>query len=317
MPQSTAYQLSLLQICSLLAVSVFTLGCENKFDVPPPADAPARTSTVDKAVSDSAKYGNAIISAKPVAQPIGPASDNSLSLHEYLDAGVPSPDREWQSQDLMTFLRSLRNLDREIASVLPRHNSEQSGLLFARLTSDENLNFHRNKSLPLQTRFVDALQYGEAFNQLFKHYMNAFSNKTVSDRDVVEMMGMTMQIQVVMSELVDEFVPTLNKRDPTYFTRMEGIDGMKKSWAAVYAGSLRTLTEHHVYRMSELKRFSRYVERTMPGIYPQLTDLSQREILLKLQKFETDAKMSELRPEISRLIETAESLRKRKRDTED
>ena len=99
-------------------------------------------------------------------------------------------------------------------------------------------------------------------------------------------------------------MPTLDKNDPKYPVRMDGVKLMKNGLATVIAGSLQVLTEPH--ETVELKALMATMETTFPGILPALTPSSRKETLIRLRSFQKDPKMQHLQPELASLVEVAE-----------
>ncbi len=93
----------------------------------------------------------------------------------------------------------------------------------SRLTSPQNLNLFKNRTLPLDLRFPQALSYFQASNQVLNLYLTGFLKEDVRDSELVELMGAHFRSTVVLLELVDEFVPTIKKDDPNYQVRMQGL----------------------------------------------------------------------------------------------
>ena len=112
---------------------------------------------------------------------------------------------------------------------------------------------------------------------------------------------MQLHTCVVMLQLVDEFIPTLHKDDPTYAVRMQGLEQMKKGLATVVAGCIQSLRERDAYRDSELKRLIGYLVETLPVIYPNLPEGTRQEIPIRLQAIAKDPEMRGLIPELGQL----------------
>jgi hypothetical protein len=104
-----------------------------------------------------------------------------------------------------------------------------------------------------------------------------------------------------MLELADEFLPTINKDDPTYPVRLQGLEQMKRGLAGIVAGSLQTLTERDNYRESELARLVGYLEETLPLIVPRLPPGTRTETLLRLERMIGDPDLKNLQPGLGRL----------------
>jgi hypothetical protein len=228
-------------------------------------------------------------------------SDDSLTSEEYIRLGLPAQDREWSGDDMVTAERLFTSLAQEGYGRLPRYKSQRSGEVFARLTSGQNLEVFRTRSLPFESRLPQALKYIQATNQILKLYLAGFLKKQVRDSELVELLGEQFRASAVMLELVDEFVPTLNKDDPSYSARMQGLEQMKAGLASVVTGGLQTLTESDSYRSGELVRLVGYMQETFPFIVPRLPPGSRAETMMRLDKMQDDPALKELQPGLAEL----------------
>ncbi len=184
---------------------------------------------------------------------------------------------------------------------LPRYKSKRSGEMFARLTSPQNLELFKNRSLPLNARFPQALQYYQASNQVSKLYAFGYLKKEVRDSELVELMGALFRTTVVLLELVDEYLPTIKKDDPKYQARMQGLEQMKRGLASIVTGGLQTLRERTHYRRSELVRLVDYMDETFPLLIPRLPAKTRTETLLRLEKMQEDPTLKDLQPGLRQL----------------
>ena len=228
-------------------------------------------------------------------------ADESLTSEEYLRLGLPAQDREWSGNDMGKAEKILASLAQKGYRQLPRYKSERSGEIFARLTSPQNLNLFKNRTLPLDLRFPQALSYFQASNQVLNLYLTGFLKEDVRDSELVELMGAHFRSTVVLLELVDEFVPTIKKDDPNYQIRMQGLHKMKRGLASIVAGGLQTLTERESYRVNELVRLVGHMQETFPLIVPRLPPGSRTETLLRLEKMQEDPALKDLQPGLREL----------------
>jgi hypothetical protein len=275
------------------AYVLLTVGC---------ADRPAPPATTDRA---RLAPSHSTINNAPQSN-LRPPTDKSLTLDEYIEAGVPAHDRSWSGDDMTRAANVLVAIAQKNASQLPRYGSQQSGEAFARLTADDNLDLYRNRSLPLEQRLPDALSYMQSSNQISKLYLAAFHQHAVGDCELVEFAGAQLRVSVVMITLVNEFLPTLDKNDPTYPIRMDGLKQMKHGMATLVVGSLQILTESHAYRTLELKRLVGYMRNTFADILPALPEGSRSESVIRMRSFLKDPKMQQLKPELETLVIIAE-----------
>lgn len=239
-------------ILSLLLVGCAVGGCGQPAN---PVVQPAPMASSDWPIADD----------KPAT--VESPADESLTSDEYLRLGMPADDRDWSSIDMVQVQKVLADLPGGHAN-LPRYQSERSGAMFARLTSSHNLDLFRNRSLPLQGRMPPALEFGDASNQVLKLYLAAFLAGKVRDSEMIELLGAHLRTSVMNVELVTELLSTLDKDDPTYTVRMQGVEQMKRGLAGIVMGALQTFDEQESYRQSELTRLADYVRDTFPTLVP-------------------------------------------------
>jgi hypothetical protein len=165
--------------------------------------------------------------AQPTARDRGlgtPPSDRSLDMDSYIAMGIPAPDRVWNSEDMARVADVLTKLAAKDAGRLPRFKSQRSGRLYDRITSSEDLAQFRDRSLPIDVRLPRVMDYLNAANSLLKLYYSHFVKHDVGDDDMVGLFAIVLQTTAVACPLLGEFVPTLDKNDPSYATRMQGLE---------------------------------------------------------------------------------------------
>lgn len=242
----------------------------------------------------------------PPQSNLQPPVDQSLSHERLIELGMPAHDRNWSGADMATAANIIAKIVQKDATQLPRYQSQNSGQTFERITADDNLDLYRNRSLPLEQRLNDALNYTQATNQIYKLYLAAYNQRAVGDSDLIELAGSQLRETAILIELINEFRPTLDKNDPTYSVRMDGLKIMRKGMASIVTSNLQTLTESQFYRTSELKRLIGYMQSTFPDILPELPPGSQTEFLIRLRSYSNDPKMQHLKPELNQLVATVE-----------
>src|SRR5688500_15643215 len=132
---------------------------------------------------DAAAPTQTTASARPAAE------DVSLGDDEYVSMGIPSYDREWTGTDMSAAAPKRQELEASDAGKLPRYQSPRSGRMFARLVAQSNLKFFQARSLPLESRLPQALEYGESSSVILKTYLAAFLAGKVSGDDLIELLG--------------------------------------------------------------------------------------------------------------------------------
>jgi hypothetical protein len=229
--------------------------------------------------------------------PQGRGQDHSPAPADYMQRGLPAIDRPWSAPDYQAALRIFAALPIE---QLPRTSSAQSAAVINRLTDPANLGVLMNRSLPLNVRFPGAMDLVDAANAITKIYLAAASKDTALVEDLVRLLGFMLQAATTEAALIDEFLPTLNKSDPTYPTRMAGLAQSTMGFAQTVQGTLLTLRDPRGYSRTSRVRLAKIVVSVWPRMVSHLPPLSAREFLGMLQKLAD----SDADPEIRRVLKT-------------
>ena len=232
--------------------------------------------------------------------------DKSLTPTEYVRLGLPSHDRDWVGNDMKIAADALAAIAKKDRTQLPRSESKTSGKVFARIISNDNLEMFKNKSVPVQQRLGSCVTHMDANRLILTTYLDAFQNRAVSDRDMLDVLESTLRVSAVIMDIADEFLPLLDENDPSYPARMKGLDQMKRGLSTVASGAIVTLTESNSYRPKELKRFAGKLKDTLPRLFKILTKDTHEEFSLRLQGFAQDDSMKVMRPELEELIQKLE-----------
>ena len=227
--------------------------------------------------------------------------DGSLTTEEYVGFGLPAVDRDWSGDDLTRAESVLSGLSKRGYQILPKYQSDRSGAVFARMTSVQNLTLLRNKSQSVDARFPQAIEYYDAGGRICKLYLAAYLKQGVKENELIELMGMQLRLAVVMLELVDEFLPTLKQNDPTYQSRLQGLEQMKQGLASVVAGSLQTLRGRGKTSQSEIARLVGYMQETFPRVVPRLPLDARVETLVEVTRLRDDPAMQDVLPQLQEL----------------
>ena len=217
------------------------------------------------------------------AQPV--TRDRTLTPDEYMDIGLPAVDRPWAPQDYRSAMNVILALD---DNEIPRSGS-RSAAVVDRMANPENLGLLLNRSLPLDQRVLASLEIMESTNAIVKFYYAAQSANPALADDTMTLLGFLLQGTSAQLRLIDEFVPTLDSTDPTYETRMAGLDGMKAGLAQIVQGVLVSLGEDHVYSEAARAALAARVAETYPAMQPMLPPLARVEFDRLLKQMAEDA----------------------------
>jgi hypothetical protein len=222
---------------------------------------------------------------------------------------MPAYDRDWSGEDMVSASNVLTSIANEDPRQLPRYRSERSGEVFARIISPENLSIFQNGTLPLQTRLSLVSRHIAGLSQISKLYLKGLVERATDGREGVELLGAVLRSAAVMVATVDEFLPTLDRNDPSYKTRMAGFEKMKKGMAEVVAGALQTLTERETYRTEDLIRAASLMKETFPQILAKVPPGSRLETLVRLENMAKDSDLKDLEPAIRELLDVVKGIK--------
>lgn len=227
--------------------------------------------------------------------------DKSLTANEYIALGMPAHDREWAARDMAAAVSTLKVLASQSPEQLPRFGSAKSGAVFARIVTADNLKFCQSRSLPLEARFPQALEYSISQNEILKIYLSARVADKVTGNEIVELMGAQLRGVQVQLRLLDEYLPTLSREDPKYAVRMAGHVQMRQGFATMVSSVIVMLTETNVYDAAMRSRLLEHSRATFPDIVARLAEPSQQEILKRLDELAADTDVQELQAGIGSL----------------
>lgn len=231
--------------------------------------------------------------------------DKSLSIAEYREAGLPAPDAPWTAHDMDKAVSALTAIAQKDPSQLPRYQSPRSGEVFARLAADENLTIYRDRSLAIEERLPDALTYLQAGNEVFALFLGAFDKDSVGDNEVVDLADAQFRATVVITALVKELLPALDKNDPTYVERLKGLKTMKSGLATMVEGVLEMLVDSDLGPSARTRMLGQ-LQQTLPSIIPELRAADQLETLRLLRALLKDPDMQNLKPQMQELLRRVE-----------
>lgn len=237
----------------------------------------------------------------PAPAPITVPADVSMTAAEYLDLGIPAADREWTGDE---WTRAAKGLAEAAAKgKLPRFESPKSGALFARMTSLENLGLAESTSLPVAMRLQNASATLQSMNAALKLYVNAANERKVGGRELAELMAFQLAAIDTMLDLMEAYFSTVPKDDPAYEVKAKGIAQTRGGAATVVGGAITSVNEQSVYLPADRLVFIKALQRSLPGIFPHLTEDTRREIVLRLKALSEDSGLGGLQPEARSLYE--------------
>jgi hypothetical protein len=264
------------------ATVVAVLGCGGSTATKKPTSAGARSANSTNPTTSPAK--RIII------------PDESLQADEYVKRGMPAHDRPWIGDDLTAASRTLASIAQSGYGRLPRRDSDRSGSVFARMTSPKNLDLLRNKSLPLEMRLSQGTEYQKGMADILQLYGSAVVKNQIPAADALEVLASQFHVAILMFELADEMLSTIEPNDASRTGVVAGLEQMKQGLALIVMGGMSAFNERDVYTSAELMRLIEAMKATFPRLVPRLSSLSKQEALRRLETLLSDPAAEDLHP---------------------
>ena len=260
------------RLCPLVAIATaaFALGCGNER---PEKNTPA-------------------VIAPAAAPPPAVPNDKSLTTAEYVQLGMPTPDRVWTGRDMDQARKVVSKLAGEDASKLPRYESPRSGKVFARITNPDALASFNRPELTVEERLRAVTEYANPLTGVLMVYMLADPGGQTLASEHVELFGISLRAAVLMVPLTEAYLLTIDPNDPTYPTRQIGREGMRQGLAKTINHLLKLQTETRAFTESDRGRFLSYTEETLPALYVYLPDATKTEVPGLLRDMEANPKLA-------------------------
>lgn len=216
------------------------------------------------------------ITAAPVVAP-----DHSLTVKEYVDKGVPSPDKVWSPQDYEAAAKALTDISKSDPTLLPRFNSPQSGALFNHIIDDANLAFITDKSVPVEDRLRKVAAVS-SFVPMLMVYANSSKETQTLDTELVEIGAFILRLELDASVTMNEFI----KAHPELAGNKQVTDGFNMArggFFETFGGYVDIMLDHQNLRPSESLRTAAHLKKIFPAFYPLLSPDNQAIILAHLK----------------------------------
>jgi hypothetical protein len=186
---------------------------------------------------------------------------NETSLADYVNAGLPAASREWQGAD---YLKTVQILKTGKIS-LPSYSDKAGSKFMKRLVSKENLSFHRNRSIPLQSRLGDFVGLQQGANNLMKVYFDGIGKGEPLHTELADLLGFNLHVAALGVDLVNEYLPTIPK-DKNYAERMAGMNQMYSGMLTQFNAAEIALTENNGFSTNDRTGILKVMAETLPTL---------------------------------------------------
>lgn len=204
-------------------------------------------------------------------------SGSGAEENPFIAGGVPASDRDWMGRDYATTFQALQ----AEKVPLPLLKEPAGKRIIERLTNEDNLRFHQNKSLPIDQRMGDALDILKINNSVLKLYMVKQGDGNEFHAETTMCVAFGIRAARVCWELIGEYIPTVPK-DGDYEYRMQGMKKVRAGLMGIFANTEHLFDEKDVYSAQDFTILLQAMKSALPTLKEGLTAEYRQELEKKL-----------------------------------
>ncbi len=213
------------------------------------------------------------------AQIVKSYPDNSLTLANYAEIGIPQPDKIWTVTDYKVAFKYLKELHKEDREGLPRKESSLSGDLFNRMVNIDNFQFMLDQSQPLQERFKSLEYIVNVPNELYMLYVEPSDSVQRNGIEVLSIVFFSMENNLLAFEFVDQIITALPhlKKNDDFMIMYESI---QESIGKSILKNIELIEkDYRTYDHKVLTQFTNMIVDWLPKVKSQINATQKQEIL--------------------------------------
>lgn len=210
--------------------------------------------------------------------------DISWNTNGYMDKGMPPIDRPWVVADYVQAVKVLKDITYMINYVLPRHDGPNSGPVFARFVSEDNLAFLSDESIPGGERLkrlnglISGIRRVQPVYQVWEKRKSHLGPGWIFDEEMTEFVGFRLKTSVGALKLVSGIVDGLPDASDKKIAWEKKLDKLRQMHCQTASGLMHQLTRENDYRKPARRRMARYFLQQVPLVYKH-GDESNRKML--------------------------------------
>jgi tetratricopeptide (TPR) repeat protein len=179
--------------------------------------------------------------------------DSSLSVKEYIELGVPDPNKQWVMDDFLQAYSVLARIKWDRPFELPAKDSKKSGLLFDHLLSLENMSFLKDTSMSLNEKAERISEFSKVYEYWMDVYTNPVIKKNYYHRELIDIQLFNLRLTEVMLNLAQE----INKSDdPADAALKYGYESIKMNYLTALNNDLKTQSNTSQFLKMDLDRMA-------------------------------------------------------------
>ena len=226
---------------------------------------------------------------KPASAPVFRNSlmipeDVSWNTAAYQEKGYPPIDRPWVKADYVQAVKVFKDITYMVNYMLPRHKGTDSGPVFLRLVSDENMAFVSDDSIPGAERLkrlnglITGIRKVQPVYKVWEKRKSYLGPGWIFDEEITEFVGFRLKTSVAALNLVSGIVNGLPDGSDKRVAWEKKLTTLRQLHAQTASGLMHQLTRENDYRKKARQRMARHFLEQVPLIYGKCVD-SQKKML--------------------------------------
>ncbi|MCG8310173.1 MAG: hypothetical protein MI975_22435 [Cytophagales bacterium] len=186
--------------------------------------------------------------------------DFSLSIDEYMEMGMPGPEKIWDSEDLINANNTLSRIKWEDPRKLPGKGSKKSGKLFDRLISRENLAFLNVDSLALNEKALLLMNYLQVYENWRYIYTDVRYKTQYHHRELVDIQLFGLGLLQLMLDFADKIQTS---DDPVDKAMRSGDNSIREMYIDYLLVTLEIQEDMTPYHREDMERMSEMINTSI------------------------------------------------------
>lgn len=155
------------------------------------------------------------------------SEDNSLTIEEYIELGIPDPAKEWTMADYSQAHNVLGKLKWERQLQLPVRDSNKSGFLFERMISRDYLSFLQDSLISRNEKARRIVEFGVVYDYWMDIYNVPTVEKNYYASEISEIRIFNLNVSEAAFKLSNEIKQS---DDPSDVALQYGISSIKRAY---------------------------------------------------------------------------------------
>ena len=233
-------------------------------------------------------------------------ADESLTLDQYMEMGISSPDRIWGAADYSEAVEALTSVSK---NALPRLGSARSGALFARMISTENLLPPGGVRQVIDSGMEVAganiqrlVEYSRTVPPLLMLYVDQNPGVQGHSAEVTRVSLFALQTAAASVDLAYAFLATQPKETMNSPRIVSARKQMSDGLDQTLNGLLDMVSQEEHFRSDDVAYLADGLRREVPPIFKYLSAAQKKSMRTKIQKIAAKHKNSRVRESLKGLL---------------